>query len=117
MSGDVHPQPGPGTTTFCRTTKFLYMIAESVDSKITELQATVADFDFVFIPETWLKPHIFDRGLPPGLDFSIYIRVRDTRAGGGIMLAVKNNIQSFRRPDPEYNAEVLKCELRPEKRT
>ncbi len=30
------------------------------------------------------------------------------------MLAVKDNIQSFRRPDLEYSAEILVCELRPE---
>ena len=92
------------------------MNVKTVVSEITELHATVTDFDCVFITETWLKPHIqvFDRGLLPGLDFTIYRRVRDTRAGGGVMLAVKNNIQSFRRPDLEYNAEVLVCELRPE---
>ena len=91
-----------------------YMNANSVDSKITELQATITDFDCVFIPETWLTPHTFDCGLLPGLDFTIYRRVRNTRAGEGVMLAVKNNIQSFRRPNLEYNAEVLVCELRPE---
>ena len=92
------------------------MNVKSVVSKITELKATVTDFDCVFITETWLKTLVFDRGLLPGLDFTIYRsrRVRNTRASGGVMLAVKNNIQSFRRPDLEYNAEVLVCELRPE---
>lgn len=50
----------------------------------------------------------------PGLNFTIYRRDRDTRAGGCVLLAVKNNKQSIRRPDLEYNAELLKCELRSE---
>ena len=92
------------------------MNARSLVNKTTELQALASDLDLLAITETWLKPHILDCELLPGLNFTIHRRDRENRSGGGVMLAVKNTIQSLRRIDLEGNAEILLCELRPDAR-
>ena len=127
-SGDIHPHPGPGPTgasnthpkqrnqPYCGAIKCLYMNARSLVNKTTELQALASDLDLLAITETWLKPHILDCELLPGLNFTIHRGDRENRSGGGVMLAVKNTIQSLRRIDLEGNAEILLCELRPDAR-
>ncbi|CAB4021357.1 Hypothetical predicted protein, partial [Paramuricea clavata] len=75
-----------------------------------------SDLDLIAVTETWLKPHILDCEILPGLDFSIHRRDRKDKTGGGVMLAVKNSIQTLRRKDLEGDAEIVLCELRPEAR-
>ena len=127
-SGDIHPHPGPvphsaSTSTrkqtphsFCPEIKCLYMNARSLVNKSAEFQSLAADLDLIAVTETWLKPHILDCEILPGLDFSIHRRDRKDKTGGGVMLAVKNSIQTLRRKDLEGDAEIVLCELRPEAR-
>ena len=49
-------------------------------------------------------------------DFNIYRRDRTDRTGGGVLLAVRENILSMRRRDLEKKAEILVCEIHPESR-
>jgi hypothetical protein len=92
------------------------MNARSLVNKSAEFQSLAADLDLVAVTETWLKPHILDCEILPGLDFSIHRRDRKDKTGGGVMLAVKNSIQTLRRKDLEGDAEIVLCELRPEAR-
>ena len=127
-SGDIHPHPvsvphSASTSTrkqtsrsFCPEIKCLYMNARSLVNKSAEFQSLAADLDLIAVTETWLKPHILDCEILPGLDFSIHRRDRKDKTGGGVMLAVKNSIQTLRRKDLEGDAEIVLCELRPEAR-
>ena len=92
------------------------MNARSLVNKSAEFQSLAADLDIIAVTETWLKPHILDCEILPGLDFSIHRRDRKDKTGGGVMLAVKNSIQTLRRKDLEGDAEIVLCELRPEAR-
>ena len=92
------------------------MNARSLVNKSAEFQSLAADLDLIAVTETWLKPHILDCEILPGLDFSIHRRDRKDKTGGGVMLAVKNSIQTLRRKDLEGDAEIVLCELRPEAR-
>ena len=91
--------------------------ARSICNKLDEFQALVfgENLDVVAVTETWLKPDIYDGEILPGNQYTIYRRDRaDGRRGGGILLAVKSNILSFRRHEIEpMGAEILVCELLP----
>ena len=92
------------------------MNARSLVNKSNKFQTIAVDMDCIFAVETWLKPHILNCELLPGLDFTIYRRDRPSRTGGGVLLAVRNWIKSLKRKDLEGNAEILACELRPDSR-
>ena len=83
-------------------------------NKTNELQTLAIDIDLLAITETWLKPENLDSEILPGNDFNIHRRDRTDRTGGGVLLAVHENILSMRRQDLESSAEMLVCELRPE---
>ena len=95
----------------------LKAIVKSVDDaktfcKITLLQRLVygGDFDVVLITETWLNAAIFDTEILPG--YTIYRRDRGERAGG-VLVAIKRDIQSARRNDLEREStEFVVVELR-----
>ena len=77
-------------------------------------QVLANDVDLLAVTETWLRPDIKDCELVPKLNFTIFRKDRLSRAGGGVMLAVRNTITCVRRSDLECNAEVLFCEIRPD---
>ena len=118
----IHPNPGP--TCWSDSLRALYLnarslkaIVKSVDDakkfcKITLLQRLVygGDFDVVLITETWLNAAIFDTEILPG--YTIYRRDRGERAGG-VLVAIKRDIQSSRRNDLEREStELVVVELR-----
>ena len=118
----IHPNPGP--TCWSDSLRALYLnarslkaIVKSVDDakkfcKITLLQRLVygGDFDVVLITETWLNAAIFDTEILPG--YTIYRRDRGERAGG-VLVAIKRDIQSARRNDLEREStELVVVELR-----
>ena len=118
----IHPNPGP--TCWSDSLRALYLnarslkaIVKSVDDakkfcKITLLQRLVygGDFDVVLITETWLNAAIFDTEILPG--YTIYRRDRGERAGG-MLVAIKRDIQSARRNDLEREStELVVVELR-----
>ena len=55
----------------------------------------------VAVTETWLKQEIMNCELLSENNFKIHRKDRANRIGGGVMLAVKNNILSIRRKDLE----------------
>ena len=116
QSGDIHPLPGPVQRNICTDIRCLYMNARSLVNKTEQFQTLAVDMDSIFAVETWLKPHVLNCELLPGLDFAIHRRDRSSRVGDGVLLAVNNTIKSFRRKDLEGNAEILACELRPNSR-
>jgi hypothetical protein len=95
-TGDIHPHPGPvphsaSTSTrkqtphsFCPEIKCLYMNTRGLVNKSAEFQSLAADLDIIAVTETWLKPHILDCEILPGLDFSIHRRDRKDKTGGGV---------------------------------
>ena len=68
------------------------------------------------LAQTWLKPDNLDSEILSSNDFNIYRRDRTNRTGGGVLLAVRENILSTRRRDLESKAEILACEIHPESR-
>jgi hypothetical protein len=92
------------------------MNARSLCNKLIEFQALVFgnDLDFIAVTETWLKPDIKDCKILPGNQYTVYRRdCSDGRHGGGVLLAVKSSILSFRRDEIEPDAEILVCDLLP----
>jgi hypothetical protein len=90
------------------------MNARSLCNKLIEFQALVFgnDLDFMAVTETWLKPDIKDCKILPGNQYTVYRRdCSDGRHGGGVLLAVKSSILSFRRDEIEPDAEILVCDL------
>lgn len=108
----IHPNPGP--TTNDHSIKCLYLNARSIVNKTKEFQTLAVDTDLILVTETWLKPNVLDCELLPGSTFTIYRRDRIGQVGGGVLLAVRNSIRSFRRTDIESNSEMLACELHPD---
>ena len=109
---NVHPNPGP-TREKKNSVSCLYLNARSLVRKMDEFQTLTAEIDMVAVTKTWLTPNILDCELLPGSDFTIYRRDRVSRPGGGVMLAVRNTINSIGRSDLECSAEELVCEIRP----
>ena len=72
--------------------------------------------DILAVTETWLKPENLDSEILPGNDFIIHRQDRINRIGGGVLLAVCQNILSLRHKDLESNAEMLVCEVPPKSR-
>jgi hypothetical protein len=110
---DVELNPGPEVQLNIRS---LYINARSLVIKTDELQALTTDVDLLAVTETWLKPTILDSEILPNWDFTIHRRDRaefNDKRGGGVMLAVRNSIPSFRRLDLESAAEIVACEIRP----
>lgn len=66
----------------------MHMNARSLVNKSNEFQTLAVDMDCILAVETWLKPHILNCELLPGLNFTIYRRDRPNRTGGGVLLAV-----------------------------
>ena len=80
--------------------------------KITILQELIysGDFDVVGICETWLNESVIDSEIIPG--YSIFRRDRED-LGGGVIVAVKGNIQASRRLDLEReDVELVAVELK-----
>jgi hypothetical protein len=121
LANDVEINPGPEGAPehvtpqqLDHNMRCLYFNARSLVNKTTEFQALVTDFDIVAITETWLKAEIGNCELLPGQNFTIHRKNRADRIGGGVLLAVRNNIFNLRRKDLESDStEMLACEIRP----
>ena len=84
----------------------------SKQCKITLLQHLVysATYDIVCICETWLNASVLSNELLPG--YSIFRRDRVRKIGGGVLVAVKNNLHATRRFDLEKeDTELVVVEL------
>ena len=84
--------------------------------KINQLNNTVSlsECEVCSITETWLNDDISDCELLPD-EFTIYRKDRSStnpgKRGGGVLLAIKKNIKSCRKPELEPDEEVIVCEV------
>ena len=113
--GDVHPMPGPRASLRQRTSNLSVMLlnARSLRNKLTDFQASIYsnDVDILVITETWLTPAILEHEVLPS-GYSVYRRDREEeRRGGGILIAIKDNIPSICRWDIETNCELVVVEV------
>ena len=108
ISNDIQLNPGPLNSS---TLKSCSLNARSIVKKRTELQAVVAtkELDIIAITETWLNPEIMDQEILSS-DYNIYRRDRLGK-GGGVLLALRDNICCYRRCDLETDCEILWCEV------
>ena len=108
ISNDIQLNPGPLNSS---TLKSCSLNARSIVNKRTELQAMVAtkELDIIAITETWLNPEIMDQEILSS-DYNIYRRDRLGK-GGGVLLALRDNICCYRRCDLETDCEILWCEV------
>ena len=102
ISNDIQLNPGPLNSS---TLKSCSLNARSIVNKRTELQAMVAtkELDIIAITETWLNPEIMDQEILSS-DYNIYRRDRLGK-GGGVLLALRDNICCYRRCDLETDCE------------
>jgi len=86
------------------------MNIRSIVNKLSSFQTLIYshDFDFIAITETWLSDNIFDNEILP-TNYTIYRNDRGSR-GGGVLLAVRDNIASKVLPSPT-NIEMLTVEV------
>ena len=123
-SWDVNLNPGPANNTSHKpaTLKCFSANIQSIKSfvktsdcpskvcKLSLFQKFVysENFDVVALTETWLTNSVSDNEILD-VGYSIYRSDRSTgKRGGGVLLAVKNSIQSYRRQDlePDYSEMV-----------
>ena len=116
LAGDIATNPDPPQYFTGYNIQCLYLNARSLINKTNELQTLAIDIDLLAITETWLKPDNLDSEILSSNDFNIYRRDRTNRTGGGVLLAVRENILSTKRRDLESKAEILVCEIHPESR-
>jgi hypothetical protein len=68
------------------------------------------DYDIICLCETWLNDSVLNNELLPG--YSIHRRDRQGQIGGGVLVAVRTNIESRRREDLEReNIELIAVEI------
>ena len=67
-------------------------------------------YDIICVTETWLKEFFLDSEI---LDtgYTIFRRDRAEREGGGVFIAIKDNLDCRRRSDVETGLEMLCVEL------
>ena len=104
-SNDVEPNPGDSCeskqsiSVFYQNVRSLKAFVKDCDgpssyiSKLSLFQDLVygADYDMVAITETWLNPSVSSLEILP-YGYDLYRKDRESRVGGGVMLAVKNKI-------------------------
>lgn len=54
-----------------------------------------SDCDILALTETWLNSDITDNEIFPGRNFHIYRNDRTNRRGGGVLLAIRQTVQSY----------------------
>lgn len=76
----------------------IFTNTRSVLPKRDLLHSFIADneSDIVILTETWLSPNVDNEEvLPPPMGYNVFRRDRLFRKGGGVIIAVKDNIPSF----------------------
>ena len=117
---DINPNPGLSNCLSClyvNARSLKAFVPSSVDPSvkvcyISKLQDLVyaGIYDLVCICETWLNDTVLSSELLPG--YSIFRRDRACKTGGGVLIAVKSDLQSIRRNDLERNnTEMVAVEI------
>ena len=65
------------------------------------------------ITEICFEPNILECEILPKNDFVISPHDRSCKVDGGVLIAVRDSLQSCRKKDLETVVEMLACELRP----
>ena len=94
--------------------KALVLNARSVRHKVFDLQALLLTdcVDIIALTETWLDDNFLDSELL--LDgYNIFRKDRSNRRGGGVLLAIKEQISCIQRTDLETESEMLALEIHP----
>ena len=130
--GDVHPNPGPASTSSISTSSsslhdsipfpnsfnlfkhlsFIHYNVQSIANKIDLITTELADFDILAFSETWLHPSIqtTDLHIPEFNPPERKDRLRDRH--GGVMIYVKESVIYKRRYDLEpLNVECIWIEM------
>ncbi len=90
-------------------------------NKLLQLHNIVAlnEPGVIAITETWLTSCVADTELFPS-GYSVHRKDREAtvpgKTGGGVLLAINDNIVSSRREDLEPDDEILVCEMKPDSR-
>lgn len=95
-----------------------YQNVRGIRSKTQEVKLNILsnNFDIIILTETWLNDGVYD-GEFMDSRYSIYRRDREqrdpnkTKNGGGVMIAVKNNLKSNRKLEWESSCEDLWVEV------
>ena len=111
LAGDVATNPGPCSSTQ-NELKIIYLNARSLKafvssdegslckiSKMTLLQQLIfgSSYDVECICETWLNNAVLNGELLPG--YNIFRKDRTGKIGGGVLVAIKSELEVLHRPD------------------
>ena len=90
--------------------------ARSLRTKLVDFQTSIyaENVDLLIVTETWLTSAILDHKILPSC-YDMHHRDRSDRRGGGVLLAVKNDINAVRRIDLESNCELVVVEVCPDR--
>ena len=94
--------------------KVLVLNARSIRNKVFDLQALLLTdcVDIIALTETWLDDYFLDSELHLN-DYNIFRKDRSNRCGGGVLLAIKDQISCIHRTDLETESEMLALEIHP----
>ena len=94
--------------------KVLVLNARSIRNKVFDLQALLLTdcVDIIALTETWLDDNFLDSELHLN-DYNIFRKDRSNRRGGGVLLAIKDQISCIHRTDLETESEMLALEIYP----
>lgn len=71
------------------------------------------NYDIIAVTETWLNDNIFNSEIL-NCGYTIYRKDRGSgKRGGGVLLAIKQSLESIRRKDLECDTEMIAIELKP----
>ena len=123
LGGDLRTNPGPGNSSkylssFYQNVRSLNAVCCDRDSYVSNLQLLQDltygfHLDIVCLTETWLNKSISDfEILPTGYD--IYRKDRQSRTGGGVLIAIKSSLCSsqvcFKNLPSEFEAVMVGIE-------
>ena len=94
--------------------KVLVLNARSIRNKVFDLQALLLTdcVDIIALFETWLDDNFLDSEFHLN-DYNIFRKDRSNRRGGGVLLAIKDQISCIQRTDLETESDMLALEIHP----
>ena len=116
---EVDAQESPSSERFIATVhnnfpNVLVLNARSIRNKVSDLHTLLLtdSFDIIAMTETWLDQNYLDCELQLE-GYYLYRKDRNSRRGGGVLIAVRDHITCIHRTDLEVEAEMIALEVRP----
>ena len=114
---DFQESPSSGRVTASVHNNFpnvLVLNARSIRNKVSDLHALLLtdSFDIIAMTETWLDQNYLDCELQLE-GYNLYRKDRNSRRGGGVLIAARDHITCIHRTDLEVEAEMIALEVRP----